>query len=64
MCRYKITSYLIACLCLFSLSCADNSKDAGTKQQILDVREKSPLPICIYRYNNFFKFRKSLTCQF
>ena len=53
MCRYKITSYLIACLCLFSLSCADNSKDAGTKQQILDVREKSPLPICIYRYNNF-----------
>ena len=53
MFRNKMLSMLIACLCFLALSCADSPKDAGTKQPVLAVREKSPLPICIYRYNNF-----------
>ena len=52
MYRYKMLSILIACLCLLTLSCADSSKSAATKQMPVVVK-KQPLKICLYRYHNF-----------
>lgn len=53
MCRYKITSYLIVCLCLFTLSCADSPKGVETKKQVHTDRKSPLLTICIYRYHDF-----------